>query len=82
VQTQSAVCVPTLTTVHALPESSLTEDSLLKKVVHASRAVNADTSSIATALDAVRAMGSRGESTNAGGTFIPAQSLLTKFIQP
>jgi glycosyltransferase involved in cell wall biosynthesis len=41
VQTQSAVCVPTLTTVHALPESSLTEDSLLKKVVHASRAVNA-----------------------------------------
>lgn len=41
VQTQSAVCVPTLTTVHALPESSLTEDSLLRKVVHASRAVNA-----------------------------------------
>jgi glycogen(starch) synthase len=41
VQTQSTVCVPTLTTVHALPESSLTEDSLLRKVVHESRAVNA-----------------------------------------
>ena len=40
VRTQSTVCVPTLTTVHALPESSLTEDSLLRKVVHESRAVN------------------------------------------
>jgi glycogen(starch) synthase len=40
-QTERAVCPPTLTTVHALPESSLTGDSLLRKVVHASRAVNA-----------------------------------------
>jgi glycosyltransferase involved in cell wall biosynthesis len=41
VQTQTVVRTPTLTTVHALPESSLTEDSLLSKVVHASQAVNA-----------------------------------------
>ncbi len=40
-QTESAACAPTLTTVHALPESSLTESSLFKKVVEASKAVNA-----------------------------------------
>jgi glycogen(starch) synthase len=40
-QTRTAVSAPTLTTVHALPESSLGEDSLFTKVVHASQAVNA-----------------------------------------
>ena len=40
-QTQSAVQPPTLTTVHALPESSLKENSVFSKVAHASQAVNA-----------------------------------------
>ena len=40
-QTRTAVSAPTLTTVHALPESSLGEDSLFTKAVHTSRAVNA-----------------------------------------
>jgi glycosyltransferase involved in cell wall biosynthesis len=39
-QTRTAVSAPTLTTVHALPESSLGEDSLFTKAVHTSRAVN------------------------------------------
>lgn len=40
-QTQAADSTPTLTTVHALPESSLVESSLFSKVAHASQAVNA-----------------------------------------
>jgi glycosyltransferase involved in cell wall biosynthesis len=40
-QTQTAVRAPTLTTVHALPESSLGEDSLFTKAVQTSQAVNA-----------------------------------------
>jgi glycosyltransferase involved in cell wall biosynthesis len=40
-QTRAAACTPTLTTVHALTETSLTETSLLKTVVQASQAVNA-----------------------------------------
>lgn len=41
VQTQRAVPVPTVTTVHAIPESSLSRDSLFGKVFEASSAVNA-----------------------------------------
>jgi glycosyltransferase involved in cell wall biosynthesis len=40
-QTQSAAYTPTLTTVHALTQTSLTETSLLTSIVHASQAVNA-----------------------------------------
>lgn len=40
-QTQGANGPPTLTTVHALPGSSLADNSLFSKVVHASQAVNA-----------------------------------------
>ncbi len=40
-RTQTDACPPTLTTVHALPERSLLENSLFAKVVRASRAVNA-----------------------------------------
>lgn len=40
-QTGSAVRPPTLTTVHALPESSLKENSIFSKVAQASQAVNA-----------------------------------------
>jgi glycosyltransferase involved in cell wall biosynthesis len=40
-QTRSAAYTPTLTTVHALTQTSLTETSLLTSVVHASQAVNA-----------------------------------------
>ena len=40
-QTQTAGGPPTLTTVHALPESSLADNSLFGKAAHASRAVNA-----------------------------------------
>jgi glycosyltransferase involved in cell wall biosynthesis len=39
-QTQAAASSPTLTTVHALPESSLGEKTLFSKVVHASHSVN------------------------------------------
>jgi glycosyltransferase involved in cell wall biosynthesis len=40
-QTRAAAYTPTLTTVHALAQSSLTDSSLLRGVVHASHAVNA-----------------------------------------
>lgn len=40
-QTQQSTPVPTVTTVHAIPESSLTADSLFSKVLKASAAVNA-----------------------------------------
>ena len=40
-QSRAAVPAPTLTTVHAIPDSSLGEDSLLGKVVRTSAAVNA-----------------------------------------
>jgi len=40
-QTQTALGPPTLTTVHALPESSLKENSVFSKVARASQAVNA-----------------------------------------
>lgn len=41
VQTQRAMPVPTVTTVHAIPERSLTRDSLFSRVLTASAAVNA-----------------------------------------
>ena len=40
-QTQAAVWTPTLTTVHALTQTSLTDTSLLRRIVQASQAVNA-----------------------------------------
>lgn len=40
-QTRTVIPAPTLTTVHALPESSLRENSLFSKVVRTSEAVNA-----------------------------------------
>ena len=40
-QTQAAVWTPTLTTVHALTQTSLTDSSLLRGIVQASQAVNA-----------------------------------------
>lgn len=40
-QTHRALPVPTVTTVHAIPESSLTAESLFGKVLHASAVLNA-----------------------------------------